>query len=145
MADKPLIPFHSISARLHEMSFPEVAGVIAIERGGLYPGLLIAHQLRLPLHRIRVRFRDDENAPDPRGPMVIHAPDPSDFDAAQAYLLVDDVSVTGATFQTAIEQLLLPKITTFALKGKADLLLFPEIANCVTWPWATLQSDANHS
>lgn len=50
-------------------------------------------------------------------------------------LLVDDVSVSGKTLQTAKELLSGHIVTTFTLKGKADLVLFPEIGDCVKWPW----------
>jgi hypoxanthine phosphoribosyltransferase len=51
-------------------------------------------------------------------------------------LLVDDVSVTGKTLDFAKQLLHLNDIKTFVLKGKnADIVLFPEIKECVNWPW----------
>jgi hypoxanthine phosphoribosyltransferase len=51
-------------------------------------------------------------------------------------LLVDDVSVSGATFKLARELLMGATIATLACKGKADFVLFPEVAACVNWPWS---------
>ena len=50
-------------------------------------------------------------------------------------LLVDDVSVSGQTLQAARELLMDYEVTTFVLKSKADLVAFPEIGECVVWPW----------
>jgi hypoxanthine phosphoribosyltransferase len=53
----------------------------------------------------------------------------------QRVLLVDEVSVTGKTMEFAKTFLTEHEVITFALKGKADYVLFPEIASCVNWPW----------
>ena len=50
-------------------------------------------------------------------------------------LLVDDVSVSGKTMALAKEVLADYQIVTLVMKGKADYVLFPEIAACVQWPW----------
>jgi len=49
---------------------------------------------------------------------------------------VDDVSVTGKTLEKAKEVLGENKILTLVLKGRADLVLFPELEHCVKWPWS---------
>jgi hypoxanthine phosphoribosyltransferase len=49
--------------------------------------------------------------------------------------LVDDVSVTGSTMRKALDQLKGLNVKTLAMKGKADFVLFPEISDCVKWPW----------
>jgi hypoxanthine phosphoribosyltransferase len=51
-------------------------------------------------------------------------------------LVVDDVSVTGATLSAAREILVGASIITLTCKGKADFVLFPEISSCVLWPWS---------
>ena len=53
-------------------------------------------------------------------------------------LLVDDVSVSGKTLDAARGHLNGVRVTTLVLKGAADIVLFPEIANCVAWPWKPL-------
>ena len=50
-------------------------------------------------------------------------------------LLVDDVSVSGVTLSLALSLLKDFEVFTFVLKGQADYVLFPEIKECVNWPW----------
>ncbi len=50
-------------------------------------------------------------------------------------LLVDDVVVSGKTLEAAKKLLAETEITTMALKGDADIVLFPDIQSCVQWPW----------
>ena len=58
--------------------------------------------------------------------------------ADKRILLVDDVSVSGKTMNAALEQLEGLNVRTLAMKGKADFVLFPEIKDCVKWPWKSL-------
>ena len=66
--------------------------------------------------------------------MVLKIPDLSDL-AGKLILLVDDVSVSGKTMAVALSQLKGLSVKTFAMKGKADYVLFPDIQDCVKWPW----------
>ncbi|MFP4202758.1 MAG: phosphoribosyltransferase family protein [Opitutales bacterium] len=118
------------------MRCPENAcAVIAVLRGGRVPASLIAHQLGLPLHTIRVAFRDEENEPVTASPCLIgRAPDFPDMRGP--LLLVDDVSVSGATFIEARRHLNTSRIITVVLKGRADIVLMPDLpSGCVQWPW----------
>lgn len=134
MNKKVNLEFYEISRRLHALKLPEVDVVVGIARGGLLPASLVAHQLELPLHLIRVNFRDDDNKPRRAIPELLQ---PLEFDfSAKRILLVDDVSVSGATFKVARELLMGAIITTLACKGNADFVLFPEVAACVNWPWS---------
>ena len=54
---------------------------------------------------------------------------------ATRILLVDDVSVSGQTLATVQARLRNFTVTTLVLKGKADLVVFPQLATCVRWPW----------
>jgi hypoxanthine phosphoribosyltransferase len=56
-------------------------------------------------------------------------------------LLVDDVAVTGKTFEKAVEYLQDCRIVTLVLKGKADVVIFPEVEDCVEWPWRRTNFD----
>ncbi|MEM8970289.1 MAG: hypothetical protein AAGE93_27990, partial [Bacteroidota bacterium] len=56
-------------------------------------------------------------------------------------LLVDDVSVTGKTLKTVKAELAEYRVTTFVLKGKADLVVFPDIGTCVDWPWKSINYE----
>ncbi len=134
MSDKVSLEFSEISQRLHALVLPEFDVVVGIARGGLLPASLVAHQLELPLFLIQLNYRDDANKPRRTAPELQR---PLEFDLrGKRVLLVDDVSVSGATFNVARELLIGASITTLACKGKADFVLFPEVAACVNWPWS---------
>jgi uncharacterized protein len=129
------LEFAEISRRLRELQLPNVDAVIGISRGGVVPASLVAHQLGVPLHVLRVNYRDDDNKPRSSAPRLLEA---FNFDFAGSRLLVvDDVSVTGATLNAARDVLIGSSIITLVCKGKADFVLFPEVASCVIWPWST--------
>ena len=46
------------------------------------------------------------------------------------------------TLQVARQALAQRKVITFALKGKANLVAFPDIPQCVNWPWKILLRKA---
>jgi hypoxanthine phosphoribosyltransferase len=134
MNDKVSLEFSEISRRLHALVLPVFDVVVGIARGGLLPASLVAHQLELPLFLMQFNYRDDDNKPRRTVPELLK---PLEFDpSGQRVLLVDDVSVSGATFNVARELLSGASITTLACKGKADFVLFPEVAACVNWPWS---------
>jgi uncharacterized protein len=134
MSDKVSLEFYTISQRLHALKLPDVDVVVGIARGGLLPACLVAHQLELPLYLMQLNYRDDDNKPRRTAPELLK---PLEFEPrGQRVLLVDDVSVSGATFNVARELLMGASITTLACKGKADFVLFPEVAACVNWPWS---------
>ena len=132
---KPKISLESVTQRIGALPLPEVDAVVAVERGGLTPAEIAAAALDRPLGRIRVRYRDDGNTPEfdeprPVGSGEVPVPPGS------RVLLVDDVSVTGATLRKAAEALAGYAVTTLVLKGSGDFVAFPEIETCVTWPWS---------
>jgi uncharacterized protein len=133
--EKVHLEFAEISRRLRELQLPNVDAVIGIGRGGVVPASMVAHQLGVPLHVLRVNYRDDDNKPRSSAPRLLEE---FHFDFAGFHVLVvDDVSVTGATLNAAREVLIGASITTLVCKGKADFVLFPEVASCVIWPWST--------
>lgn len=114
-------------------SFPEVDHIIGISSGGVHPARLIGDILNLPFGYIYINYRLSDNTPQYDIPKFLDVDKIPD--GVCRILLVDDASVSGLTLKTAKEHLSTYKIITFVLKGKADLVLYPEIANCVNWPW----------
>ena len=58
-------------------------------------------------------------------------------------LIVDDVSVSGATLRTIRAALAPAGSTTLVLKGRpgaADLVVFDDVPSCVRWPWGLEQT-----
>lgn len=131
---RPHISRESVEQRIRALPLPDVDAVVAIERGGLAPAEFAALILNRPLGRLRLSFRDDRNEPLYREPQIVSR---SEIPCAAGghVLLVDDVSVTGATLRRAAEELTNYTITTLVLKGEADLVAFPELETCVLWPW----------
>lgn len=127
------LAFDTISRRLHGLSIPDVDVVVGIASGGTVPASLLAHQLRKPLALVTLNFRAPDNTPTrPEPELLSEVPD---VPAGSHLLLVDEASVTGATLAAA--RALFPghRVTALVLKGKADLVAFPEIRTCVAWPW----------
>ena len=99
----------------------------------MIPASLVAFHLGKPLIYLHINYRDKNNKPQYDSHKII-----SNFDANlvnQRILLVDDVSVSGKTFDIAKHYLDGNVVTTFAVKGTAEIVLFPEISKCVNWPW----------
>lgn len=132
---KPVIALAEVEARLRELALPDVDAVVAIGRGGHVAGALVAALLDRPLVEFRISYRDDSNAPSASGPklLVRHAIPSS---RGGHILLVDDVSVSGATIRCASAELAEFTIHTLVLKGTAEIVAFPELDTCVSWPWS---------
>jgi len=128
------LTFKEITQRLREIEFPETDLVIGIGTGGVIPASLVAFSLGCELRILTLSFRDENNNPLQDSPVVVSKPEDLDL-AGKKILLVDDVSVSGKTMETALNVLKGQNVKTFALKGKADYVLFPEIKDCVKWPW----------
>jgi len=128
------LSFRTISERLRQIGLPDVDLVIGIGNGGIVPASLAAFILNAELRIIVLNYRDESNAPLYDAPRVINLPEDVQLPGRKV-LLVDDVSVTGKTLQKAKEMLVNHEVTTLTMKGKADIVLFPEISECVSWPW----------
>lgn len=132
--EKQSLSFKEISHALHQFSFPEIDYVIGIATGGIYPAVMIAHQLNLDFGFLHIHFRDADNKPLYNEPRILSNP-LEDLDKSKRILLVDEVSVSGKTMEKAKELLSDFDVKTFVLKGRADMVLFPDISTCVIWPW----------
>lgn len=133
MDDKVSLDFLTISQALKSFPLPEVDRVIGIATGGIIPASLIAHHIGRPLSLMHINFRAPDNTPRHAEPVLVSWQPLSTV--GQRILLVDEVSVSGKTIDFARSFLGDHHVYTFVLKGKADYVLFPEIEECVNWPW----------
>lgn len=127
------LSFKAIAERLKQMQLPEIDVVIGIGSGGIPPATFVAFHLKAELVVMTLNYRDENNNPRFDEPKVLYQPEWQL--AGKRILLVDDVSVSGKTMETARVQLAGFDVKTLAMKGKADFVLFPEIKDCVKWPW----------
>ena len=127
------LSFKEIAERLKKMDFPETDLVIGIGSGGIVPASLVAFHLNAELIVMSMNYRDENNNPRYDEPVVLQKPHWNL--TGKKILLVDDVSVSGKTMKAALKQLEGFNVKTLAMKGKADFVLFPEIKDCVKWPW----------
>ena len=128
---KLLLP--EIAERIRETRFPDVDLIVGIASGGVVPASLVAFHLNKPLEVVAINYRDEDNNPRYDAPQLLKSI--SEPIAEKHILLVDDVSVSGKTLETAKGLFDDCEVTTFVLKGQADISIFPEVAACVDWPW----------
>lgn len=128
------ISFNEISSRIRSISLPETDLVIGIGTGGIVPASLVAFHLGCDLQIITLNYRDENNTPRYENPVVLNMPEMPSLQGKNI-LLVDDVSVSGKTLNEALLHFKGLQIKTLTMKGKADFVLFPEIKDCVKWPW----------
>ena len=127
------IPFTEIINRLKSIELPSIDFVVGIATGGTVPACLVAYENNLPFSLIHLNYRDENNRPKyPHPHLLAQQTIPI---TAEKILLVDDVSVSGSTLDMARSLLSDYDIVTLVLKGKADFVIFPEVATCVQWPW----------
>lgn len=127
------LSFKQITERLKTIKFPEFDIVIGIGSGGVPAATMVAYHLNAELEVMTLNYRDEQNNPRYQSPKVLQKPDWNLV--GKRILVVDDVSVSGKTMDAALEQLPGLNVKTCAMKGKADFVLFPEIKDCVKWPW----------
>jgi uncharacterized protein len=128
------ISFQEISERLRNADLPQTDLVIGIGSGGIVPAALAAFHLKAELRVMTLNYRDEQNNPRHEQPVVLHLP--ADLNPeGKKILLVDDVSVSGKTLNAALELLKGYEVKTLTMKGKGDYVLFPEVKDCVKWPW----------
>ncbi|MFV0593969.1 MAG: phosphoribosyltransferase family protein [Draconibacterium sp.] len=122
-----------ISKRLKTIQFPPVDVVVGIGTGGVPAATIVAYHLNAELQVLTMNYRDEQNTPRYDVPKVLEQPNWQLN--GKRILLVDDVSVSGKTMNAALDLLKGYDVKTCAMKGTADYVLFPEIKDCVKWPW----------
>ena len=130
--EKIKLEIPQITKRIKELQLPPHDIVVGIATGGIVPASLLAFHLNLPLEIIHINYRAESNKPQRPEPELLN-----DFSLRgnKNVLLVDDVSVTGQTFSKAKTYLESHSITTLAIKGKADIVLFENLPSCILLPW----------
>lgn len=128
------LSFREISSRLRQIQLPETDMVIGIGTGGVVPAAMVAFHLNAELCILTLNYRDKENNPQHENPIVLTLPENADL-TGKRILLVDDVSVSGKTLNAALDIVKGHNVHTLTMKGSADYVLFPEITDCVKWPW----------
>lgn len=127
--------FQAITERLKEISLPPFEVVVGIADGGIVLASLIAYKLGCDLRMVRFNYRGKDNIPQHPEPVLLSETDLHEIKNANV-LLVDDVSISGKTLESAKKLLNSCNIKTMVLRGRADYVLFPELDECVKWPWS---------
>lgn len=125
--------FRAISNRIRKLDIPDVDVVVGIATGGIIPASIIAFHIQKELEIIQFNFRDENNVPRYESPRLINEFN-RDY-SNKKILLVDDVSVSGKTMEAAKKLFSSGFVITCVMKGSADLSAFPEISECIEWPW----------
>lgn len=129
----PTIAFETIGEALRSTPLPATDLVVGIGSGGVVPAAMAAYELRTPMRIIWLNHRGIDNVPIHSIPQLSQ---PFSLPpGTKKILLVDDVVVSGKTLEAAKKLLPQTEIITMALKGDADIVLFPDIQSCVQWPW----------
>jgi hypoxanthine phosphoribosyltransferase len=127
------LSFSTICGRLGQVRLPDCDLVVGIAEGGIVPASLVAQRLGVELHVVKINYRDLLNTPCRAEPMILSGLKIPVL--TRTVLLIDDISVTGATLSTARSLLEDYSVTTMVMKGRADIVVFPEIKENDRWPW----------
>lgn len=129
------LSFAEICRALADAKLPDCDFVVGIAEGGIVPASLVAAKKGCDLRIVRFNYRNDDNVPRHPEPVLLKSvvlPENTNN-----VLLVDDVAITGRTLNAAKKLFKHQKVTTMVFKGAADYVLFPEISECIRWPWKT--------
>ncbi|MCY4159798.1 MAG: phosphoribosyltransferase family protein [Bacteroidetes bacterium] len=137
VTDLPVIKFETICTALRNTKLPSTDLVVGIGSGGVTLAAIAAYELNTSLEIVWLNYRDPNNRPIHVAPQLYQP-----FSVppkTNRVLLVDDVVVSGKTMNAAKKLLTGTEVTTLALKGIADIILFPNINSCVQWPWSPIK------
>jgi hypoxanthine phosphoribosyltransferase len=127
------LSFKDIRERLYNLALPKFDLIIGIAEGGIVPASLAAYKTGSEIEIIKINYRDINNSPSFDKPKLLSKI--SEFHQKKSILIVDDVSVSGKTLEFAKTFFKGNEVKTLVFKGKGDYVLFPEIKDCVNWPW----------
>jgi xanthine phosphoribosyltransferase len=124
--------YSELDRALREMAMERFDMIAAVANGGIISAALLQQEWDIPLHIIRINYRDAENKPRfDEARLLEQSPFPF---SGKKVLLVDDVSRTGRTIARAQEYLAGNTVRTFLLNGKADYRLYDN-SECLRMPW----------
>ena len=132
VATKIALELPELAEKIKALELPQVDVVVGIATGGIVPASLVAFHLALPLKIMQINYRAPDNKPQRPQPELLEN---FRLEGQKRVLLVDDVSVTGSTFQVAKDHLKNHQVTTLAIKGKADFVLYDKLPSCILLPW----------
>ncbi|MBU1005890.1 MAG: phosphoribosyltransferase, partial [Nanoarchaeota archaeon] len=117
-----------------KVKFDKFDLIVAIGKDGIMPASLLRHFLDLPVYTIWINYRNKENTPIRKSP-ILTKPLNENLKRLKNknILLVDTVSRTGKTLKKAKDILKGNKIKTFVINGKADYSLY-RFKECINWP-----------
>lgn len=127
------VSFPEICKALKGLELPACQLVVGIGEGGIVPAALVASIMGCDLKIVRFNYRNENNLPQHHEPLLLNAPEvPEEI---MKILLVDDIAVSGKTLNAAKKLFKQQEVATMVFAGRADYVLFPEIHNCLRWPW----------
>ena len=123
-----------IIKRIKKIKFQRFDLIVAIGKDGIMPASLLRYFLDLPVYVIWLNYRDSNNNPIRKSPILTK---PLNFKKIKnkRILLVDTVSRSGKTMAKAKKLLEGNRIKTFVINGKADYSLY-NFKECIEWPWS---------
>lgn len=124
-----------IIKKIKKIKFEKFDLIVAIGKDGIMPASLLHHFLKIPVQVIWLNYRDKNNKPIRKEPVLIKPLNKKLKKIKnKKILLIDNVSRTGKTLEKAKELLKGNKIKTFVINGKADYSLY-NFKECIKWPW----------